>query len=326
MRTLLALLLALVSAGQQCFGEGVKPNVVLIMADDLGFSDLGCYGGEIATPQLDALAADGLRFTQFYNTGRCWPTRASLLSGFYAQQIGRDKLEGIDNAGNRRDRPSWAPLVAKPLAAAGYRNYHVGKWHVDGLPRPNGFHRSYYLKDQHRFFSPTKHQLDDQELDAVPPGTDYYATTELANRSIEFLDQHAAEHTDAPFFLYLAFAAPHFPLHALPEDIARYEGKYVAGWDKLRSDRWQRVQELALVEGNTSLSDIEPETGPPYDLPKSMKILGPNEVNRPLPWSDLTDEQREFQANKMEIHAAMIDRMDREIGRALDRVKAMGTF
>ena len=124
------------------------PNVLLIMADDLGYSDLGCYGGEIQTPNLDRLAKEGLRYTQFYNTARCWPTRAALLTGYYAQQIRRDNLPGSKTRGSR---PDWAPLVSVTLKEAGYRCYHSGKWHLDGMPLRNGFEHSYYLKDQGRF-------------------------------------------------------------------------------------------------------------------------------------------------------------------------------
>ena len=127
------------------------------MADDLGFSDLGCYGGEIETPNLDRLAAGGLRFTQFYNSARCWPTRAALMTGYYAQQVRRDKIPGSTMKGGRGKRPGWAPLLPELLRPAGYRSYHTGKWHIDGMPVEQGFDRSYYLKDQGRFFNPTMH-------------------------------------------------------------------------------------------------------------------------------------------------------------------------
>ena len=125
------------------------PNVILIMADDLGFSDLGCYGGEIQTPNLDQLATNGIRFSQFYNTGRCWPTRASLLTGYYPHGVRRDTIPEVAS-GNRGKRPSWSPLVTEALKSSGYRSYHSGKWHLDGMPIETGFDRSYYLKDQHR--------------------------------------------------------------------------------------------------------------------------------------------------------------------------------
>ena len=150
-----------------------RPNVLLIMADDLGFSDLGCYGGEIETPHLDALAGNGLRFTQFYNTARCWPTRAALLTGYYAQQVRRDIIPGVPKgvrSGGRGQRPTWARLLPVMLGPAGYRSYHSGKWHIDGMPLKNGFDRSYYLGDQGRFFSPRVHYEDDRRLPAVERG------------------------------------------------------------------------------------------------------------------------------------------------------------
>ena len=300
-----------------------KPNVLVILADDLGFSDLGSYGGEIETPHLDALAANGLRFTQFYNTARCWPTRAALLTGYYAQQVRRDKLPGIPSGG-RGKRPSWARLLPEMLKPLGYRSYHSGKWHVDGMPLANGFDRSYYLRDQGRFFNPRVHWKDDQKLPPVEPGTDYYGTIAIADHAVKSLQEHARTYADQPFFQYVAITAPHFPLHALPKDIARYRDKYRQDWEVVREQRWRRQQRTGIVQAD--LSPVEREVGPPYHFPEALKILGAGEVNRPLPWSELSTEQREFQATKMAIHAAMIDRMDREIGRVLDQLRAMNAF
>lgn len=302
-----------------------SPNVLLIVADDLGFSDPGCYGSEIRTPNLDLLGNNGLRFTQFYNTARCWPTRAVLMTGFYAQQVGRDKLPGPGaDGGNRRGRPPWARLLPDMLRPAGYRSYHSGKWHIDGLPLQGGFDKSYLLKDQGRFFNPTKHWEDDQPLPAVVKDSGYYGTVAIADHAIRCLRDHHQNHNDQPFFHYLAFTAPHFPLHALPEDIARYRDRYVGGWEALRQERFQRQTAMGLLQ--TALSDVERDLGPPYDFPDHLKILGPAEVNRPLLWTSLTAEQQHFQAAKMAIHAAMIDRMDQEIGRVLEQLKRMDEF
>ena len=306
-----------------------KPNVLLIMADDLGFSDLGCYGGEIATPNLDSVAQHGLRFTQFYNTARCWPTRGALLTGYYAQQIRRDALPGIPaGGGNRGRRPDWAVLVPKLLKPAGYRSYHTGKWHIDGLPVANGFDHSYLLKDQGRFFNPNRHWKDDVQLPPVKQGTDFYATTALAEHAIEVLTEHGEQHADAPFFHYLAFAAPHFPLHALPEDIAVYKDTYTEGWDSIRLKRWQRMRKMGLLDSArvSELSRVERNLGPPYHFPQAFEILGNGEVNKPLPWKSLNDEQKRFQATKMAIHAAMIHRMDIEIGRVFNQIRKMGQW
>ena len=296
------------------------PNFVLIMADDLGFSDLGCYGGEIATPNLDRLAQNGLRFAQFYNTGRCWPTRGALLTGYYAQAIRRDQVPGI-RSGGRGKRPDWAPLLPRWLRPAGYRCYHSGKWHIDGMPCAEGFDRSYYLRDQHRFFSPRVHYLDDRKLPPVAPDSGFYATTAIADRAIAFLQDHAAKDAARPFFLYVAFTAPHFPLQARADDISRYQGRYDAGWETLRKQRWDRIEEMGFVRGR--LSQVEPKVGPPYYFPDAFRILGPGEVRYPLPWDRLTKRQQRFQAAKMEVHAAMVDRIDREVGKLLRQLEHM---
>jgi arylsulfatase len=294
-----------------------RPNVVVILADDMGFSDLGSYGGEIETPNLDALARGGLRFTQFYNTGRCWPTRGALLTGYYAQQIRRDDLPWHPTVD--MTRPRWAVLLPQMLRPAGYRSYHSGKWHVDGMPLAGGFDHSYLLEDQGRYFSPLSHYEDDQPLPPVPPDSGYYATTAIADHAIGQLVDHQRTHAGQPFFQFIAFTAPHFPLQALAEDIDRYRHRYLAGWDEVRSERWDRIRDSGLVAG--PLSPVEYEVGPPYDFP--WRVFGPGEINRPRPWEDLTSEQRDFQATKMAIHAAMVDRMDREVGRVLEQLRTM---
>jgi arylsulfatase len=299
------------------------PNFLLILADDLGFSDVGCYGGEIRTPHLDGLATNGLRFTQFYNTARCWPTRASILTGYYAQQVRRDTVPGVPSGG-QGVRPPWARLLPDLLKPLGYRSYHSGKWHVDGLRLAGGFDRSYSLEDHDRYFAPQRHFEDDAKLPAIPAGSNFYTTTFIADHAIRCLQEHAARHADQPFFHYLCFTAPHFPLHALPEDVARYRATYQAGWDVVREERWRRMKALGLTD--MALPPMERDVGPPYHFPEALKKLGSNEVNRPLPWLELTAAQREFQAGKMALHAAMIDRMDQEIGRVLDQLKRMGVF
>ena len=304
-------------------GNSKRPNLLIILADDLGFSDLGCFGGEIQTPHLDGLAANGLRFTQFYNTARCWPTRAALLTGYYAQQVRRDAVPGVKSGGGGT-RPKWAPLLPRMLQTAGYRSYHSGKWHLDGMPLENGFDKSYYLKDQGRFFNPKVHWLDDKKLPEVPSDSGYYGTTAIADHAIECLRQHSKEHADQPFFHYLAFTAPHFPLHALPEDIEKYKSTYQKGWDEIRKERWMRLQALGVAK--PPLSQVEPDLGPPYHFPDALEILGVGEVNRPVPWDSLNDAQKAFQSAKMAVHAAMVDRMDQEIGRVLDQIRQMGAM
>src|SRR5262245_35351301 len=303
--------------------DAPRPNVVFIMADDLGFSDAGCYGGEIATPNLDALARAGLRFTQFYNTARCWPSRSVLLTGHYAQAIRRDVIPGI-KSGSAGERPAWAPLVPQLIRPLGYRSYHSGKWHVDGKPFAGGFDRAYTFDDHNRYFAPREHTEDDVPLPAVNLGSGYYATTAIADHAIKCLREHAEKYAGQPFFQYIAFTAPHFPLQAIQEDIDRYREQYRAGWDSVQAARGRRIIELGIAKNNPPT--MERDVGPPYDFSKDLGPLGPGEVLRPLPWADLTGAQREFQATKMAIHAAMVDRMDREIGRVLDQLKAMGVF
>ena len=295
-------------------------NILLILADDMGFSDLGCYGGEIATPHLDGLASEGLRFSQFYNTARCWPSRAALLTGYYAQQVRRDTVPGIPS-GMQGRRPTWAPLLSKRLHAFGYRSYHSGKWHLDGLPMDNGFDHSYSLNDHDRYFAPKEHTEDGRPLPPVTPGSGYYATTAIAEHAIRCLREHASRYPNQPFFSFVAFTSPHFPVQAPPEDIARYRDRYLDGWDLLREQRWSRMRALGI--GGSALSAMERTVAPPYDFPEALKQLGDNEVNRAVPWMSLSPAQKRFQADKMAVHAAMVDRMDREIGRILEQVRAM---
>lgn len=306
-------------------GPAPKPNILLIVADDMGYSDAGCYGGEIQTPNLDRLARNGLRFTQFYNTARCWPSRASILTGYYAQQVRRDTLPGVQS-GAAGTRPSWARLLPQMLQPLGYHSYHSGKWHVDGRVLDGGFEHSYSLNDHDRYFNPKQHQWDDQPLPPVAPDGGFYVTTEIANRAISMLRRHTSEHLGAPFFMFLAFTSPHFPLHALPEDIALYRNRYTNGWDALRQERYGRMRQFGIV--NCPLSKLESETIPSWNLAETrlQEEIGLGEVGHAVPWASLTPQQSQFQPVKMAIHAAMVHRMDREIGRVLDQLVAMNAF
>src|SRR5262249_34022177 len=203
-------------------------------------------------------------------------------------------------------------------------SYHSGKWHADGRPLQNGFDRSYDLADQNRYFSPREHLEDDQPLPAVEPGKGYYATTAIADHALRCLKEHAGKFSDRPFFHYLCFTSPHFPLQAPADDIARYEDKYRGGWSLVRNERWRRMWNGGIV--SCRLSGLERDVGPPYQFADILGKLGPDEINRPLSWDDLSDAQRRFQAAKMAIHAAMIDRMDREIGRVVEQLRAMNAF
>ncbi|MEJ7608109.1 MAG: arylsulfatase [Bryobacteraceae bacterium] len=294
-----------------------KPNFVVILADDMGFSDAGCYGGDIDTPNLDKLAANGLRFTQAYSTARCGPSRNCLLTGNYAQQNAADVM----TPGNV---PEWVRFLPEYLKPLGYRSYHSGKWHIRFKPLTGaGFDASYMLLDENRYFGPRLQHLNEQPLPPVKPADDFYVTKAIGEHSVSFLKQHAAEHANDPFLLYLAFTSPHFPLHALKEDIARYQDRFSEGWDTARKQRWQRMRRMDLV--NCELSPLEPEERPRWSTPDAelLEKIGPGEVTRAVAWSTLTPEQKKFQRTKMAIHAAMITRMDREIGRVVDQLRSM---
>lgn len=323
-------LLAVLAAGIFTFAQdpaprptihGRPPNFLIVLADDLGYSDLGCYGGEIRTPRLDRLASEGLRFTQFYNTGRCWPSRSALLTGHYPQQIRMDPPRGR--------LPGWARLLPHHLRPRGYRSYHAGKWHINGAPKvvaDGGFDRSYLIRDEDRNFNPRAHLEDDQPLPPVPPGADYYTTTEYASRLIGYLRQHAIEHPDRPFLAYLAFTVPHFPLHAPAADIERIADRYTPGWDRIRATRTQRIRQLGLATGDPA--PLEPGIFPYWNLSPARLTaeIDPEELGAALPWDSLSPAQQRFQARKMAIHAAMIERMDLEIGRVLDQIQRMGAL
>jgi len=301
--------------------RAAKPNFLIIIADDMGYSDAGCYGGEIQTPNIDGLAATGLRFTQCYSTGRCWPSRTSLLTGYYPQQVRMDPPQGL--------LPVWTRVIPHYLKPLGYRCYHSGKWHLMGAPKgvaDGGFDHSYILHDHNRFFTPQNHELDDQKLPAVEEGTDSYVTTGIANYAIGFLKEHGEKHRSEPFYCYLAFTSPHFPLHALQDDIARYRDRYLEGWDAIREQRWKRMRQMGLV--NCGLPPLEPNVIPSWNFPKDklLEMIGPGEADRAVAWDTLSEQQKRFQATKMAIHAAMVDRMDREIGRVLNQVGKMDAF
>jgi arylsulfatase A-like enzyme len=282
-----------------------RPNILLIMADDMGFSDLGCYGSEIATPNLDRLAAGGLRFTQFYNTARCCPTRAALLTGLYSHQAGVGhmvedrRLPGY--GGRLNDR---CVTIAQVLKPAGYRTYMCGKWHV-GEARPNwpvdrGFERSYSLvSGGTNYFRLDQNRILVRDDQRITPPEKWYITDALGDNAVEFLQGHKG--SDKPFFLYLAFTAPHWPLHAPPEEIARYRGKYKGGWDELRAKRHAREKELGIVDPRWPITPRD-ETVPAWTEAKEKDDL------------DL----------RMAVYAAQIDRLDQNVGKVLAKLKEIG--
>jgi arylsulfatase len=287
-----------------------RPNIILIMADDMGFSDIGCYGGEIQTPTLDQLAAGGLRFTQFYNTGRCCPTRASLMSGLYPHQAGVGWMT-TDNGydGYRGDLNRNCLTIAEAVKTAGYATYMSGKWHVtkdlygdDGKsnwPRQRGFDRFFgTIFGAGSFYDPSTLTLENDRI--VPDKENFYYTDRISDYAVDYIDSHNG---DEPFFMYVAYTAPHWPMHALPEDIAKYKGRYDEGWDVLRAERHQRMIDMGLVSADWPLAPRDPKA---------------------RPWSDI--KMKKWNTRRMEVYAAMVDRLDQGIGRIVEQLKASGQY
>jgi arylsulfatase len=290
--------------------SGKRPNILIIFADDMGYSDIGCYGSEIRTPNLNRLASEGMRFTQFYNVARCCPSRASLLTGLYPHQAGVGKM--VSQPGTDPEPGPYqgylndqCVTIAEVLRGAGYRTYMSGKWHVgerpEHWPRQRGFDRyfglisgasSYWSLDEGRAMA-----KDDTPF--TPEGDDFYSTDAFSDFAVECLEDH--EERDEPFFMYLSYTAPHWPLHAWPEDIQRYRGKFGMGWDELRRERYARQLEMGLIAPQWALSPRDPE------VPA---------------WVDVDDKER--WSLLMSVYAAMVDRMDQGIGRVLDALERTG--
>ena len=294
------------------------PNIMIILVDDMGYSDPGCYGGEIETPHLDQLAANGIRYTQFYNTGRCWPTRSAIFSGYYPQQMGIDPRGKI---------APWVAGITHKLKKKNYRNYHSGKWHLNAFKtaiKDAGFDHSYRSEGFNRYFSPRKVLLNDKVLPPREQSGNYYATTAMTDYMLQFLQEHEAKFSDQPFFAYLAYIAPHFPLHALPQDIAKYRGKYDSGWNVIMEKRIRKQKELGFTVN--SIAKPEKKIIAPSGNKKQWEMLGPGEIVYAEAWKNLTPQQQKFQAMKMEIHAAMVHRVDIEVGRVISQLKEMKVF
>jgi len=288
-----------------------RPNVVLILNDDMGFSDIGCYGGEIETPNLDRLAANGLRFSQFYNTARCSPSRASMLTGLHPHQTGVGILtydsgpEGY--AGNLNHR---CVTIPQALKRNGYRTYMSGKWHVassltrptDTWPLQRGFDEFFgTIIGAGSFYDPNTltRGNDNVEHEAREPG--FFYTDAISDHAVAFIDQHAREHAGTPFFEYVAYTAPHWPLHAHDEDIAKYKGRFDHGWDRLRAERLDKLVEWGILHPQWKLSPRDP-TQPP--------------------WTEA--EHKAWLLRCMEVYAAQVDRMDQGIGRILAALERHG--
>lgn len=287
-----------------------RPNIVLIMCDDMGFSDIGSYGGEIDTPHLDRLAAQGLRFRTFYNNAKCEHTRASLITGHWWHHVGASAT--VIYKGK---------TFGTRLREAGYRTLMAGKWHAGETPYQRGFDRCYGLMDGcSNFWNPgtarpgepepakkrtRRWAIDDQAFKPFTPDaedTAFYTTDRFTDYALAYLDEYKGE--DKPFFLYLAYTAPHYPLHASKQDVAKYRGKYKAlGWDNLRKQRFARQIALGVHTPNTQLPPRDPS------IPA---------------WHDVSEEDRDQWDLRMATYAAMIDRMDRNIGRLLNKLEANG--
>ncbi len=303
-----AILGSLAGCAQPAGQDARRPNVVLIFADDLGYSDIGCYGGELLTPNIDFLGLGGLRFTNFINAARCCPSRACILTGLYPHQAG---VGGMMNdrgvPGYRGDLGRDCVTLAEVLRDAGYGTYATGKWHVtrfieaDGpkhnWPLQRGFDRYFgTITGAGSYFEPQTLTLDNDPFEELGEG--FYYTDAIGDRSVRFLEDHLDRTPGAPFFLYQSFTAPHWPLHAPEEDIALARGRFDAGWDRLRQERHERMLAASIVDPRWALP--EREAGAP-------------------PWEEA--ENRAWHLRRMEVYAAQVESMDRAIGRLLDMLR-----
>ena len=301
-------------AAEASGGAGSRPNIVLILVDDMGYSDIGCYGSEIQTPNLDKLAVNGLRFTQFYNTARCCPTRASLLTGLYPHQahIGH-MMEDKQLEGYQGELSKQAVTIAEVLQASGYGTYMVGKWHVtskvppgptDNWPVNRGFDRYYgIIGGASNYFTPATLVRDLKPLNKVQDDTEYkaehyYTTDAFADNAVRFIGEHCEKTPDKPFFVYTAFNAPHWPLHAPADVIAKYRGKYKVGWEAIREARYKKQLDMGLID-------------------KSWKLSGQDSIK----WDSLDAAKQDEMDFRMAIYAAQVDRMDQNVGKIVEELK-----
>jgi arylsulfatase A-like enzyme len=260
------ILILLFSFSLLCAVASEKANIIIILADDMGYSDIGCYGGEISTPNLDKLANGGIRFTRFYNAARCCPTRASLLTGLYPHQTGvGDMTNDMGEPGYRGDLNQQCVTIAEALKINGYQTYMSGKWHVTkhvdywqtwltedqkiytskhNWPRQRGFDEFFgTIHGAGSYFNPATLTRNNTPVEA---GEDFYYTDAITDHAVEFIRLHAEKNADKPFFTYIAYTAPHWPLHALKEDIQKYKGKFDKGWDKVRAERMARMVKMGI--------------------------------------------------------------------------------
>jgi arylsulfatase A-like enzyme len=294
-----------------------RPNILLILIDDVGYSDLGCFGSTIHTPNVDSLAKEGVAFTQFYNTARCCPTRASLLTGLYSHQAGVGHMTWADNGydGYRGLLNNRCATIAEVLKGGGYRTYMAGKWHVTSAdkvdsdraqwPVQRGFEKFYgTIKGSGSFFDPIslcrQNTFITPENDPKYQPKQFYYTDAISDNAVQFLQQHQQESPDKPFFMYVAYTAAHWPMQALDKDIATYKGKFDAGYEPERQARIQRLKKLGLMDSNW---DPAPTVGD---------------------WNAVKNKQVE--ARCMEVYAAMLDNMDQGVGRIVAELKKQDRF
>lgn len=290
-----------------------RPNILLILADDMGYSDIGCYGGEIATPNLDRLAANGLRFSQFYNGARCCPTRSSLLTGLYAHQTGIGGMVGAP----RRGKPAYqgdlnnnCVTIPEALRLSGYNSFMTGKWHLSSSvdtsdkhtwPLQRGFDQFYgIITGASSYFQPSTLTYNNAFIKSPD---NYYFTDAISDSMAIFIKRNSEKSDSKPFFGYLAYTAPHWPLHAPEKEIMKYKGKFSKGWDTLRAEKLRRIKKLGLLPINTILS---------------KRDSGIKE------WDNVENKNKEERL--MEVYAAMIDIMDQGIGRVIQTLKETGQF
>ncbi len=294
--------------GSRAQASGKRPNIVLILTDDMGYSDIGCFGSEIDTPGINRLAAGGLQFTHFYNAARCCPTRASLLTGLYPHQAGVGHMtHDRGTPGYRGHLNQNCVTIGEALGNAGYHTIMSGKWHVGSKrgrwPADRGFDEYFgILGGSSHYFNPGKESMPARNHKLVETGEGFYTTDAFTDHAIRSIGECRKQDND-PFFLYLAYNAPHWPLHAYEEDIQKYEGRYMKGWDKLRAERYERMKELGIIDPGWPLTDRD--RGTPA-------------------WWALTPGRKETMARKMAVYAAMIDRMDQNISKLVRFLESSG--
>ncbi|MBV11320.1 MAG: arylsulfatase [Rubinisphaera sp.] len=310
--------------------QQTPPNIILILADDLGYSDLGCYGGEISTPHIDSLAAGGVRFTQLYNSARCCPSRASLMTGLYPSQAGIGDF--TTNKPNPKRGPGYlgrlnneCATLAEVLKPAGYGCYYVGKWHMhpETGPIKRGFDEFYGYTNDH---SHDQYDADyyfrlpeNRKKEIDPPAKDFYATDVFNEYALEFIRQGQAAHK--PWFLFLGHSSPHFPIQAPAERADKYEAIYRRGWDVLREERYERMQELGLVNGDHW--QLSPRSIVPVDRDDIANGY-PGEQNPA--WDELNQDRQFDLARRMAIFAAMVEGVDHGVGQIIEHLKSTNDF